>query len=325
MSALEPTSVRATPEKSTDPPHQGIRHTPDGPGAAARRRGRWAGDAPAEVVYTPESSLRKPLKLFAEMWRDLLGSRELAWRLMRRDITAQYRQSFLGLLWAFLPPIVTAAGFTLAGQAQVLNVGATDIPYPAYVVVSMALWQTFVEALNGPLLGVTNAKQMLSRINFPREAIVLAKLGEVFFNFGIRLLLIAGVFLWYQVAVGWAALLAPLALVSLVLLGTLFGLLLTPLGVLYQDVSKGLLLASGLWFFLTPVVYPVPGSGTFGAVVRLNPVTPLLVTARELATTGVVSGLQGFIVVSAVTAVGLLAAWVLFRLAMPLVIERMGA
>ncbi len=325
MSVLEPTTIRATPEKTTEPPHQEVRHTPDGPSAAAGRRGWRTSAAPAEVVYTPESSLRTPSKLFGEMWRDLLGSRELAWRLMRRDITAQYRQSFFGLLWAFLPPVVTAAGFTLASRAQVLNVGATDIPYPAYVVISMALWQTFVEALNGPLQGVTNARQMLSRINFPREAVVLAKLGEVFFNFGIKLLLIAGVFLWYQVPVSWAALLAPLALVSLVLLGTLFGLLLTPLGVLYQDVSKGLLLVTGIWFFLTPVVYPVPGGGTFGAVVRLNPVTPLLVTARELATTGEVSGLQAFIVVSAVTSAGLLAAWVLFRLSMPLVIERMGA
>ena len=325
MSVLEPTTIRAAPEKTTEPPHQEVRPAPDGPGAAARRRGERTGPAPSEVVYTPASSLRNPGRLFGEMWRDLLGSRELAWRLMRRDITAQYRQSFFGILWAFLPPIVTAVGFTLAGRAQVLNVGPTDIPYPAYIVFSMALWQTFVEALNGPLQGVTNAKQMLSRINFPREAVVLAKLGEVFFNFGIKLLLIAAVFLWYEVAVSWTALLAPLALVSLVMLGTLFGLLLTPLGVLYQDVSKGLLLAAGLWFFLTPVVYPVPRAGTFGAVVRLNPVTPLLVTARELATTGAVSGLQGFIVVSAVVAVGMLVAWVLFRLAMPLVIERMGA
>jgi lipopolysaccharide transport system permease protein len=325
MNVLEPTTIRASPEKTSEPLQQELRRTPDGPGAASRSRGERTSPAPPEVVYTPESSLRNPSKLFSEMWRDLLGSRELAWRLMKRDITAQYRQSFFGLLWAFLPPIVTAAGFTLAARGQILNVGVTDIPYPAYIIFSMALWQTFVEALNGPLQGVTNAKQMLSRINFPREAVVLAKLGEVFFNFGIKLLLIAGVFVWYKVPVGWTVLLAPVALVSLIMLGTLLGLLLTPLGVLYQDVSKGLLLATGFWFFLTPVVYPVPRGGTFGAVVRLNPVTPLLVTARELATTGAVSGLQGFIIVSALTTAGLLAAWVLFRLAMPLVVERMGA
>lgn len=259
------------------------------------------------------------------MFADLFASRELAWRLFKRDISAQYRQSFFGLLWAFLPAIVAAVGFTLAARGQILNVGVTEIPYPAYVIFSMALWQTFVEALNGPLHGVTNAKQMLSRINFPREAVVLAKLSEVFFNFGAKLLLIAGAFYLYSVPVRWTVVLSLLAVVVLIMLGTLVGLLLTPLGVLYQDVSKGLLMIAGLWFFLTPVVYAVPRGGTFGTIVKLNPVTPLLVTARELATTGQVSNLQAFVVVSAATLIGLFVAWVLFRLSMPLVVERMGA
>lgn len=61
-----------------------------------------------EVVYTPESQLRRPRDLVQSMWQDLLASRELAWRLMVRDISAQYRQSFLGIFWAFLPPIAKA-------------------------------------------------------------------------------------------------------------------------------------------------------------------------------------------------------------------------
>jgi lipopolysaccharide transport system permease protein len=150
----------------------------------------------SEVIYTPESQLRRPIDLFKQMWRDLLASRELAWRLMVRDIKAQYRQSFLGIVWAFLPPIVMAVGFTLANDANVINVGETDIPYPAYVMFSTALWQTFVEALNGPVQAVTVAKPMLARVNFPRESLILAKVGEVFFNFAIKLILIVGLYVW---------------------------------------------------------------------------------------------------------------------------------
>jgi lipopolysaccharide transport system permease protein len=259
------------------------------------------------------------------MWRDLVASRGLAWRLLVRDISAHYRQSVLGFAWAFLPPIVMALGFTLAGNANVINIAATDLPYPAYVMFSMILWQTFVEALNGPVVAVTNAKQMLSRVNFPREAIVVAKLGEVAFNFGIKLILIVAVFLWYQIPVTWAVLLAPLALICLILLGTLLGLLLAPLGVLYQDVTQGLTVFTGFWLFLTPIVYPVPQHGTFAAIVRLNPVTPLLVTTRELATTGIVSDPYRFLTVSAVTLAGLFITWVVFRLAMPFAVERVSS
>ncbi|PLZ98665.1 polysialic acid transporter [Fischerella thermalis CCMEE 5268] len=278
-----------------------------------------------EVIHTPESSLKHPLRLLQQMWRDLLASRELAWRLMVRDISAQYRQSFLGIAWAFLPPIVMAASFTLAKGAQVINVGVTDIPYPAYVMFSTALWQTFVEALNGPVQAVTVAKPMLARVNFPREALILAKLGEVFFNFGIKTILIVALFIFFRVSVSWTVIIAPVALIHLVLLGTFIGILLAPFGVLYQDVSKGLSLITGFWLFLTPVVYAVPNEGTFGYLVKLNPVTPLLVTTRELATTGVVSEPLGFWVVSAITIIGLLMTWIAFRLAMPFVVERVSS
>ena len=279
----------------------------------------------ARVVYTPESRLRHPFQLFQEMWRDLLASRELAWRLMVRDISAQYRQSALGIVWAFIPPIVAAAGFSLAKSGGVVNVGNTDLPYPAYVMFSMTLWQTFVGALNGPLQGVTQAKQMLAKINFPREALVLGKLGEVFFNFGIKLILIVGLFIWFRMPVTWSVLLAPVALIHLVMLGTFFGMLLAPIGALYRDVSKGVVMATGFWLFLTPVVFPVPSHGVFGTIVKLNPVTPLLVTTRELATTGIVSNPLGFWLASGIALVGLLVAWIFYRLAMPFVVERMSS
>jgi lipopolysaccharide transport system permease protein len=279
----------------------------------------------SEVIYTPESQLRRPIDLFKQMWRDLLASRELAWRLMVRDIKAQYRQSFLGIVWAFLPPIVMAVGFTLANDANVINVGETDIPYPAYVMFSTALWQTFVEALNGPVQAVTVAKPMLARVNFPRESLILAKVGEVFFNFAIKLILIVGLYVWFRISITWTAILVPVALIHLVIFGTFIGILLAPLGILYQDVSKGLTLFTGFWLFLTPVVYPVPSEGTFGLLVKLNPVTPLLVTARELATTGVISNPLEFWVVSVLSFVGLLLTWVTFRLAMPFVVERVSS
>lgn len=280
---------------------------------------------PPRTYYTPESYLRRPFKLLREMWRDLLASRELAWRLMVRDISAQYRQSFLGFTWAFLPPILMATGFTLAGQAEVFNVGATDIPYPAYVMFGTSLWQTFTESINGPVQAVTQAKPMLARVNFPREAIILAKVGEVLFNFAIKLILIIGLFVYFQISVKWTVILTPVPLIHLVLLGTLVGTLLSPLGALYQDVSKGLTSLLGLWLFITPVVYPVPSEGLFGMLVRLNPVTPLLVMIRELATSDVLTQAQAFWIVSILTWLGIFLTWITFRIAMPYVIERVSS
>ncbi|MBW4644895.1 MAG: ABC transporter permease [Goleter apudmare HA4340-LM2] len=279
-----------------------------------------------KFIYTPESNLKHPIRLFKIMARDLLASRELAWQLMVRDINAQYRQSFLGIFWAFVPPIVTAVGLTFAKNANIVNLEETDLPYPAYVMFSMSLWQTFTEALNSPLQEVSSASGMLAKINFPREALILAGLGKVFFNFGIKLILILGLFIYFQMPVTWSVLLAPVALIHLVMLGTAIGLLLAPIGTLYQDIPKLLTLALGFWLLLTPVVYSVPQKGGLAStLVQLNPVTPLLVTTRELATTGVISQPQGFWLVSCITMVGLLMAWLFYRLAMPFIVERMSA
>lgn len=278
-----------------------------------------------EVIYTPESQLRHPIHLLKSMGRDLLASRELAWRLLVRDISAQYRQSFLGIFWAFVPPIATALGLTLATNAKILNIGTTELPYPAYVMFSMTLWQTFSEALYGPIQAVGSAKPMMARINFPREAIILSQLGQVFFNFGVKLILIVGLFIFFKIPVAWTVILAPVALIHLIALGTCIGLFLVPIASLYDDISRGLTLAMGLWLFLTPVIYPVPESGTFATFVRWNPVTPLLVSIRELATTGVLSNPQGFWIASGLAIFGLFFGWLFYRVAMPFVVERISA
>jgi lipopolysaccharide transport system permease protein len=277
------------------------------------------------AVYTPESKVRHPWDLFKEMWRSLLASRELAWQLFIRDIKAQYRQSLLGFFWALVPPIATGIGLTVANNAKIINIGETDLPYPAYVMFSMTLWQTFTESINAPLQGVNGAKTMMAKINFPKEAVVLSKLGQVFFNFAIKLILIIGLFIWFRFPVSWEIIIAPVALIHLIALGTFIGLFLAPIGSLYQDVQKTLRFVISGWLFLTPVIYPPPKEGILSIIVNLNPVTPLLVTARELATGAELSHPTGFWVASAIAIVGLLIAWIFYRLAMPFIIERMSA
>lgn len=280
---------------------------------------------PDEMVYAPESPLRHPLRLLARMGRDLMASRELAWRIMVRDLSAQYRQSLLGFFWAVIPPIVTALGFTFAKNAGVVTLGETELPYAAYVMFSMTLWQTFTEALSAPVQAWTQAKPMLTRVYFPRESLLLAKLGEVLVGFAVKLVFIAAIFLWFDMPVTARVFLAPLALAPLIFLGLALGTVLACLGGLYQDVSKGLPFLILVWLLVTPVVYPLPKEGTFAALVRLNPVTPLLVTTRELATTGHVSDPAAFAAASAFTLVCLVLSWLAYRVAVPFVVERMSS
>lgn len=279
----------------------------------------------AEAVYTPDSQLRRPGQLLKSMWRDLLASRELAWRLFVRNINAMYRQTMLGYVWAFLPPVFTTLTFVFLNSQKIFSVGTTDIPYPAYVMIGTLLWQGFADAMNSPLRMINQSKSFLAKINFPREALILAGIGEVLFNFAIRLILLFIVFFWYKIPVPKTAFLAPLGIFSMMGLGLMFGVLLAPLGVLYQDIEKGLPLITGIWMFLTPVVYPPPTGWPASLLSSLNPISPLLITTREMITTGHFSQISSFAVVGGLTLGLLFIGWILYRLALPHLIERISA
>jgi lipopolysaccharide transport system permease protein len=278
-----------------------------------------------ETVYSPESELLSFGKLLRSMWGDLLASRELAWRLLVRNISAQYRQSFLGYAWAFIPPMVTTAIWVFLQSQKVFNIGDTGMPYVVFVLTGTVLWQTFVEALNSPLQLVNQSRQMLAKINFPREALILTGIGQVLFNFGIRVVILVPVFWWFDLPLQAGMFFSLLGILGLITLGISLGLLLTPIGMLYQDVGRAIGFGTQALFFLTPIVYPAPQASWAATLIQLNPVTPLLQSTRDWLVSGSTSHLSGFFWVCGISLVVLSAAWVLYRIAMPHLISRMSA
>lgn len=277
------------------------------------------------VVYTVSSEIRTPVRLLLSMWRDLKSSRELAWRLFVRDISARYRQSILGIFWAFLTPIITGLVFIILQSKKVINLGETDIPYPLYVLIGTTLWQVFKESLDAPMKATLKAKSMLTKINFPREALIVSAFYDVLFNLLIKSIVLVGIFIFFKVQITWGVLFVPLAILMLILLGMTIGLLLTPISMLYTDIASGLAVITQLLFFLTPVVYPPPQSFPYSLIVTWNPVSPILIGARDLATKGVLTNIEPFFIVSFLTVIALFIAWTIYHLALPIIIERMSA
>lgn len=278
-----------------------------------------------ETVYSPESQMLSMGSLLRRMSADIQASRFLAWRLFVRNIAAQHRQTVLGYFWLLLMPVVQTLLWVFLNSQKVINVGTTDIPYPAFVLTGTLLWQGFTDALQMPMQQVQASKQMLIKIHFPHEAILFASMGQVIVNFGIRLVLLVIVFFWFGLPLTGSLLLAPLGILALIGLGMMIGLLLIPLSLLYGDVQRILSMGIGLWFFVTPVIYPTPIGGWAALITKLNPVTSLLVTTRQWLTGSELTQLGPFVVVVAVTLILSLFGWVVYRLSIPHIIERIGS
>ena len=276
------------------------------------------------TVYTPDSSLASPALMIRDMLRDLAASRELAWRLAVRDIRAQYRQAFFGIAWAFFVPLANTLTWIFLSGTGVVAVGDTPIPYPAYVFTGTILWAILVDAVNAPLQQTRAAISMLTKLNFPREAILISGIYQTLFNGGIKIVLLLLALLILGINPGWGILFFPLGVLSLILVGTAIGVLVTPVGMLYSDVGRAIPILMQFLMYLTPVVFPMPEEGLAHFLLQTNPFTPVLMTARDWAT-GMPPGMIGyFLAVCAATSVLLVVVWVAYRLAMPILIERMS-
>ena len=103
--------------------------------------------------------------------------------------------------------------------------------------------------------------------------------------------------------------------------------MITPVGILYHDVGQSLPFVLYLLMFLTPVLYPVPQpqsqSGSFALV--WNPISPMLDTTRAWLLSVPADHLTGFLITTALAIFTLLIGWLLYRLALPILLERMSA
>jgi lipopolysaccharide transport system permease protein len=274
--------------------------------------------------YSPAPMIEHPIKMLRELFQDIWAGRELAWRLMVRDISAQYRQSYFGYLWAVLPPMVASLTFVFLNSQGLFTTADTGMPFAAFAMIGTLLWQVFVDSLMAPNTAVIQAKPMLAKINFPREAIFIGALGIVVFNFFIRLVLLVGVLIYFQVPISKSIIFFPVTVVSLILCGVAIGLAVAPLGALYGDVARSIPLISGFWMLLTPVVYPPKADGLAAYLSVINPVSPLIITARQSITGEHLTHLVPFAVVTLGSIVVLLLGFIIMRITMPHLIARMG-
>jgi len=276
------------------------------------------------TTYTPESAILHPRMMLRGMVQDLLASRELSWRLARRDISAQYRQSFLGYLWAFILPVVNAVAWVFLNSAGIIKVADTGLPYPVYVLTGTMLWQMFIEALQAPLQQVSNAKTMLTKLNFPRESLILSGIIKWWFNAGVKLLVLIPVLFFFGIFPDERLALVPLAMLSILIVGTGIGLLIAPIGLLYNDIGRAIPIFAQFAMFITPVVFAIPAGGITAKLFKANFMTPLILQGRAWLTGFPGMYTEQFLWVTIASTVLLLLGWILFRVTMPILIERMS-
>jgi lipopolysaccharide transport system permease protein len=205
-----------------------------------------------ETVYSAEPLLARPFALLAEVFRELRMSKHLMLRLFMRDLMSQHRQTFLGYAWILIPPVATAAVWLLLNAQGVVNVAETGLPYPVFVLAGTTLWSTAAAAIQKPLMAFNSGKPVLTRLRVPPEPYIITGAMQVFVDFLVKLALLIPVAGYFGLWPTWGLLPALACGAATVFFGTALGLLLVPLGTLYEDINRSLTLLLGVALYLVP-------------------------------------------------------------------------
>lgn len=274
--------------------------------------------------YSSRSELRNPIRLLGNIFKAFFEGRELAWRIFIRNLNSLYRQTALGLFWAFLPPLANTAIWIFLKSQNVFEMGDTGVDSTVYILSGMILWQAFIEAFQVPMNLLSTNRSMISRLNFPRESLLLVGIGEVLFNLAIRILLLIPAFFLFSVSVPWTAfVVAPFAIAIMVLFAVALGLFIMPVGSLYKDVGRFISMFVPFWMIITPLIYVPPTTFPGTLLNWLNPASPLLLLARDMLLVGHTDHLFVGILFACLTLPLLLIGLIVYRVSLPILIERM--
>jgi len=232
-------------------------------------------------VYNSAPLLRHPVRLFRAVFRGLAEGYDLALSRFIGHLQAMHKRYFISLMWEVILPLLTAGGFILLRAKSIIVLDSGSIPYPLYALSGVFMWLIFTQAIFSGIFLTRETAKLSATMSVPPEAFWMHAIFHSVFvtviNFSI---LVAVLFFVFQVSFINVAASFALALLILMILGVGISFLILPLGFIYQDIFKIARLIISIWFVLTPVVYLGAKSGSLQLISQLNPVTPLIHTAR---------------------------------------------
>jgi lipopolysaccharide transport system permease protein len=209
----------------------------------------------ATAAQYPELVISPPRRWSGLRLGELWAHRELIYFLTKRELQIRYKQSFFGISWAILQPLVFAFVFALF-FGLVLKVKVPGgIPYPVFAVAGIVPWQFTAQAITAGSSSLVLDSDLISKVYFPRLALPISKALGLILDLAIALVVVVVVTLAYGVSISSMVWLVPAFLLLGVVTAFALATLLSALNVKYRDVQVLVPMLVQILFFASPVLY----------------------------------------------------------------------
>jgi len=239
--------------------------------------------------------------------------------LVKRDLTAIYKQTILGPLWFVIQPLLTTIVFTII-FGNVAQIPTDGIPHFVFYLSGTVLWNYFQGVLNHGAGSLVANSNVLNKVYFPRLIIPLSGVIVNFAHLALNFILFLGFYFWFFFRGSafepnlWILAL-PVLVFQCGLMGLGYGLWISALTIKYRDLGFALPFITQLWMYATPIVYPA------SLVVRplmklllwLNPMTAVVEFSRYGFTGQGTPNLMGYALSWGVTLVVLVSGLLIFN------------
>jgi lipopolysaccharide transport system permease protein len=228
-------------------------------------------------VTTITPATRLPKLDLRELWH----YRELALTFVWRDLKVRYKQTFIGILWVVLQPLLATGIFTLI-FGRFAEFPSDDVPYPIFVFAGVIMWTTYFQpAFNSASGSIAGNKALITKVYFPRVLLPLGAVVTPLVDFVIVFPILVAMTFWYDIALTAQALLFPLFVLLALVTALAVGLIFTVAGVRYRDVPYAIPFVIQIWMFASPVFYSINSLETnYQWLAALNPMTGAITGLR---------------------------------------------
>jgi ABC-type polysaccharide/polyol phosphate export permease len=255
-----------------------------------------------------------PARLAADL-KEMIGEqyqfRELLYQMARRDLLLRYKQTIMGFGWAIFMPLLNTAVFSVIfTRVAPIDVG---MPYPLFAYCGLLFWNFSASSFRFSVTTLTGNANLVTKVFFPREIFPIAAVLVQLVDLAVGAIVLVALMAYYQIVPTPAIAALPWVLLVQMMFTLSICLLLAMGNLFYRDVKYLFELVVMVWMFMSAVLYPVSQiGGTMGAIMSLNPMTPILEAYRDVLLRGRVPD-ASFLVTTALAAVCLVAAWVIFH------------
>ena len=228
------------------------------------------------------------LPSFAVLWQ----RRELLWSMTGRNIRSQYKQSILGYAWVFVNPLMQMLVLTFV-FSTILRIGSDVInhPFPLFLFVALLPWMFFTNAISGGTDSVVASASLVTKVYFPRELLVMATVFSKVVDLLFGLLILFGLMVFYNESPSWTVVWVPVIFAIQLLFTIGLALPLAALNLFFHDVRYLVGVVLLVWFYITPVIYPVEMvPDRYKILFDLNPLSLVLNAYRRVLLDGTSPG-----------------------------------